>query len=624
MNSWYQRLPQLLSCSMPLTRSSLILALVTAVTTTAFASPRSDAWKLRRSNPEQALAQLQQAAKDDPEPAKVYWFIAMIDNDLGRGRDGLQALQTARQLDPALSFASNPDAVSSLEASLTRKAGGAGSVPAGQQPPGGTAITRSGGVEYTSQQEVMTALNQTGVYVAPQMRSVADPDQIAARLKAVQPPPAFKVNVLVFDDLPTRFRSIWQWAQYVHKNLSLRGGLLVVATRNDIGADGGNLSQSDLQSIIVSSKKTFLAEGYPEGIAQVVRLSSERHNAGVSSGRTVIFFIFAIPAGIIVLLIARGKKRSAADLAQVRQETRDLSTNLAPAFEKLDSDFEYALLGEQDPERKRQLQERRQRVGQSFSDSMKRLNTAATLPDFVAARNGLQNAQAEIQRAQNVLKGRPENEGVQSLPAAAPTASGAMGPGTGRGAYSQPGSDVIEMPPVGANYPGAQPGYALDFFTSQPVPVNQMVPVEIEVNGERRRVWASPQSAQNALSGNPQIATVPYQGQQQPWFDVPQYNPWHDFGSSMLQMAALGMVFNAFSNRGSYYQSGWHNDRNYYDYDGGGWMPRDSGYEHRMSEAGRDAGQSSFNDPFGGAANDGGASSLDVFGGGGVSGGGSS
>ncbi|MBV9868099.1 MAG: tetratricopeptide repeat protein [Abitibacteriaceae bacterium] len=624
------------------------LSLLFILTSLAVASPRGDGWKLHKAGRnEDALPLLQQAVRDNPNDAKAYWFLAQTYDDMGRGSEGLDALQHARQLDPSLSFAGSAASVQNVEQSLTRKSGGGSTstgAATGSSSSSGSSdqlpATSSGGSELGNQQEILRSLQQTGVYVAPAMQNVADPAQIAQRLNAIQPKPNFKTDVLVFRSAPRRYRSVGQWAEAIHKNLVLKNDLVVVATSNNIGAYGANLNKAELQDIVQSSVKTFTAEGYPAGIAQVVRMASQEHASNTSRSNTTIFAIIAVPLLLVFVLVRRRKKQGAQDLAQAQSAARELSSQIAPAFEKLDNDFEYAIVGEQDAKRKQLLQERRQQVGKLFSDSMRSLNNATTPNDFWSARNALQMTQVEMQKSHNILQGRPENEGVQNLPAAAPMASnGAQLPAPAQGS-----SDVVEIPPIGANYPGARQDYALDFFTSQPVPTNQMVPVDIEVNGQRRRVWASPQSAQSALAGNPQIATMNYQGQMRPWFDVPQqqYNPWQNFGSTILQMAAFNLVWDSLMDRHSYYNRGWepgygggyYGGGNYgpsytwNDYDRGGSFNRDSGYDSRMNDASRDAGSASLNSPLSSgwdnSPDDAGSASLDVFGGGGVSGGGSS
>lgn len=615
------------------------LACLFILTSLAFASPRGDAWKLHKAGRNaEAVPLLLQATQANPNDAKAYWFLAQVYDDMGRGGDGLQALQTARRLDPALGFASSPTSVTNIEASLTRKAGGGTSSSSNAIPTRRTrsaGASASGGGELSNQKEILTALQQSGVYVAPSMQNVANPTQIAQQVHEVGAP--FTTNVLVVSSMPRRYRSIGQWAEAENRNLNLGNGLMIVVTSHDVGAYGANLAKAELQNTVQASAKTFTAEGYPAGIAQITRMASEAHSSNKSHQQSMIFLIIAIPAGIIIFLMQRRKKQSAQELGQIEGEANEVSAKIAPAFEKLDSDFEYALLAEKDPARKQLLEERRDRVGQMFSGGMKQLQNATTAGDFLTARNALQATQVEMQRAHNILQRKPEDEGVQQLQAATPAASGSALPhhATGSPLPSANSGDVVEIPPIGANYPGAQQDYALDFFTSQPVPIAQMVPVEIEVNGQRRRVWASPQSAQSALAGNPQIATMNYQGQSRPWFDVPQtqYNPWHDFGSTMLQMMAFNMMWDAMTDRHSYYNSGWGGGYGgggygWNDYNQGGYINRDAGYDNRMQDAGSAAGAASINSPISGGwdttPDNAGSASLDVFGGGGVSGGGSS
>jgi hypothetical protein len=446
--------------------------------------------------------------------------------------------------------------------------------------------------------------------------------------------------------LPSQAKSVGQLAQVMHSFLNLGDGLVVVVAGREVGAYGARMDRETLQGFVRSAAKTFDSEGYAQGIEQIVRSVDNERARSARQGRNLVLMIIGIPAVAIWWASRRGKKRRAAELAEARTATRDLSTQLASEFEKLDSDFEYAILGESDAAHKKLLQEQRHHMGEAFSTAMKRISDAENLQDFSAAKRDLQAAQAAMQRARNALEGKPVDEGVTPVSAPLPGNDAA-----GANAFDSNGD--VEVPPLGANYQGAQPGYALDFFTSQPVPRDQMVPVDLEINGQRRRVWASRDSAQAALSGEPQIATIPYNGQQRAWFDVPQYNPWSDFGSQMIQMVALNMMINSMMGHhhgwsgGGWGGGGWSGS----DYGGGrdyGWNDssngigvsrddeysarRDDGYDQRMSEASRDAGAASLDSPLHGGTgwfnstpgDEGASASLDVFGGGGFSGGDSS
>lgn len=716
---------------------SLSAALFLALSTTAFSSPRGDAWKLRRSDPQAALSQLQAVAQSEPSDAKTQYFIALVLKDLNRPQEALQALSKAKQIDPSLGFTDNPAGVAKLEQSLggassgsslrgqgweTHKAGRdqealqllqqavrqnpndakawwfmalvqeelqqprealqslqnakridpqlnfassasavakkerglmrlAGDTSALSGAPSRNGSSSRGAVNTAQSQEINRALAKNGVYVAPSMLSKADPAKIAQAIGGS----GLKTNVVVLDGLP-RGQSAGSLAQRGHDQMTLGDdGLMIVIAGRSIGAYGGGLDKTTLTEIAKASSKTFDSEGYPAGIAQIARMASEEKARGDAGTRNLGLLMVGVPVGAFLLYKRRSNKRRAQETEQARVTARDLSNKLAPQFEKLDSDYEYALLAETDPARKNALQEQRQRAGEAFSASMKRLGAAQKGDDFIASVAALQAAQAQMQRARNVLENKPENEGVQALPSIS-NGNGAPHMSThARGNPSQTPPDVIEVPPLGADLPGARNGYALDFFTSQPVPRDEMVPVDLEVNGQKRRVWASRESAQNALSGQPQVATVNSGGRQQAWFDVPQYNPWQNFGSTMLQMMTMNMLLNSMMGHshafgGGYggfggYSGGWFDsgyrggyNEGYNDglhrggggYGGGDYSGSNDGYDNSTQQAANQAGEASMDSPFAGgsgwgaASNDAGSSSMDVFGGGSSFGGDSS
>lgn len=617
---------------------SLSAALLFALSATAFASPRSDAWKLRRSDPQAALSQLQAVAQSDPNDAKTQYFMALILKDLNRPQEALQALSQAKRIDPSLGFTENPAGVAKLEQSLSAKATSPDMSTQGRAP----ARNDSASSGVSQSQEISRALTQTGVYVAPSMLSKADPSQIAQAIQGS----SLKTNVVVLDGLPPNARSVSALAQAVHNFMSLGdNGLMIAVAGRSVGVYGGGLDKTTLNEIAKSAAKTFDSEGYAQGVAQIARMADEEKARGAAGTRNLGLLLVGVPVGGFLLYKRHANKLREEEAAQARVQARDLSNKLAPQFEKLDSDYEYALLAETDPNRKAALQEQRARAGEAFSASMKRLGAAQNGSDFIATVAALQAAQMQMQRARNVLENKPENDGVQ-----APSGDGAPHMSThARGNITQTPPDVIEVPPLGADLPGARQGYALDFFTSQPVLRNEMVPVDLEVNGQKRRVWASRQSAQNALAGQPQIATVNNGGQQRAWFDVPQYNPWQNFGSTMLQMMTMNMLLNSmmghsyafgggYGGYGGYsggwfdsgYQGGYNEGYNDGLHHGGGYGGGSDGYDNRTQDVANQAGEASFDSPFaggggwGGSSDDAGSSSMDVFGGGSSYGGDSS
>lgn len=613
-------------------------------------SLRGQGWKAHQAGDnERAVQLLGEALQADPGDAKAWWFLALVLEDLDRPAQALQALQNARRADPQLGFTDNPAGVERKERGLARKAG------AGDAPPGAASgAPRTGGATPSTQnmalnQEVVRALQKSGVYVSPAMREMADPAQIASALRGVAPN-GLQANIVVLASLPRGARTAGHLAQQAHGYLKPGDdGFVVVVAGREVGVYGAGLSKQRLQDIVQSSAKTFDSEGYAAGVAQIARLVAGEKARDDALGRNTLLALVGIPTALILWTRHRGKKRRAVHLAQTREAARALSSKLAPQLEKLDSDFEYALLSEDDQTRKTQLQEHRRRAGEAFSDAMRLLGEAQSADEFSRALAALQAAQSEMQRAGNVLQGRPADEGVPTSPSPVPPLAPMMMPpadapanGSFNGSRPAGGADgTVEVPPLGDGLEGARPGYALDFFTSQPVPRDQMVPVDLEINGQKRRVWASRESAQSALAGEPQIATLHHEGQQRAWFDVPQYNPWHSFGAQMLQMMAINMLLNSMMGHnhafgggyagyggwgGGWFDGGYsgsHDDgyhgRNYHDSDS---ARRDDGYDSRMNDASHDAGVASLDAPFSGgdfsaspASSEAGNASLDIFGG---------
>jgi hypothetical protein len=480
------------------------------------------------------------------------------------------------------------------------------------------------------QKEILQSLESTGVWVAPSLRSTADPNEIAQQIKGAQHP----VKVLVIERPPVERGRPLTTAQTAQKmdswlQLEKQKGIVIVVTQQprNVAAYGGFFlrgNREEVQKIVQGAAKTFNTQGYAAGIGQIVREFDAAEAGSSRTGSMALLVIIGVPVGGVWFLVRRGKKKREEETVALRNETRELSAQLAPDYEKLASDYEFAIVAEQDPTRKRELQEANNRAGTAFSAAMKQLNNAEEYNALAGARNGLMQAREQMQRARNILDGKPEDEGLYQAP---PPQFGSQ---RVAGAFDNGGFgqgnvfDNDEIPPLGQNYPGARPGYALDFFTSQPVPVDQLVPVDIDVNGQRKRVWATRESAQRVFSGQPAVATVNYQGQQVPWYGAPNsYNPWNDFGSTMLQMMAMNMMMNAMFS--SHYGGVHHHYHDSGGWDSGGGSGWNNDWNSNDSQSGglnndySDAGSASLDAPFAGGWSDGGASdagsaSLDMFG----------
>ncbi len=593
------------ACKRPL----ILLAALLASCAVALASPRSEAWNLRRSNPTEAASQLESITRNDPSDAKAFWFLTLIYKDLNRDDEALRALDGARRADPGSSFAT-ADSISKTERSLRRGSGGSSSTSAsdaGSPSVPSSGGTRTQGTAGLNQQEIAQALQTTGVYVSPGMASQADAGALA---QAVQNQPD-GAKVIVLDALP-RGASIGRGARSLHDAFNMGKGLLVLATGSprEVAAYGGSRvsSQAELNAIVQANVGTFNAQGYTQGIIGILNQHAEQEGSSSKGANTFLFLLVGVPAGAGYLLWKRAKKGRADREAQLREETRELANKLAPAYEKLDSEFEFAIVAQTDPAKQKELRQARAQAGEAFSSAMKQLNNATEANSLTQARSSLLYARDSIENANAVLEGKPAPHIASNSPQLSSGGSG--------GQMAQPpgfGQD-FDVAPLGTSYPGARPGYALDFFTSQPTAIADMVPVEINVNGQKQRVWASRDSAQRALSGQPQVASVQQGGQMVPWYNAPQqYNPWNNFGSNLVQMIAMNAVINSIFQPSQYHV---YSGPDYYGYNGsyygGGYGGYSGGYD-----SGYNAGYSSgASENYNAAPDNGGAgvASLDLFG----------
>jgi hypothetical protein len=155
--------------------------------------------------------------------------------------------------------------------------------------------------------EIMAALEQSGFYIAPAMQHDVDARKISATLREAD----ITARVLLLERLPPGVSSTRQLAQAVHEYSHLGDGLIVVLTEHprSIVAYGAGLDSETMQQIADAPAKTFDAEGYAAGVAQIVRLvDQERANRRAARIQFVI-----LPVGVALvlsILFMRCRKRS--------------------------------------------------------------------------------------------------------------------------------------------------------------------------------------------------------------------------------------------------------------------------------------------------------------------------
>lgn len=389
-------------------------------------------------------------------------------------------------------------------AASTRAALGDNSV-SGATPENVPAVARIAPLENP---QVTGALQGSGVYVEPSMRDMAPPQRIVAALRAATGN-RLPVDVLVMPSSWLEKQSADGYAVQLLAFMRRENGLAIVVAGREIGFAGEEVDDATRADIVKGAARTFDSESYAAGIAQIAAdLAARRASRNASRWQLVGVALGLLLGGAYWLF---RRRRRAVQLATntAREQVKELAKKLAPRCKNLGADLDYALLGEDDETRRALLQTHQTRVRESLARARRRIESAQTLADWNSAQAELENVSREYSRARNALQHLPEDfEADESSP------------------------HIIEVPPLGSDLAGARVGFALDFFTSQPVVRRKMVPVDLTVGTQQRRVWAARETAARVLAGDSQIAVMDYGSGKRAWFDVPHFDAWKNENES--------------------------------------------------------------------------------------------
>jgi hypothetical protein len=269
---------------------------------------------------------------------------------------------------------------------------------------------------------VLHALLESNVYVEPAMQPYADPEQVAAAVRDtnatnVQP------RIVVVERLPSGTVSVGQAAQQIYQTLNAgKRELVVLVAGHEIAAQGGGLTQENLNGIVQGAARTFDSESYAAGIAQIVRAADQERGQQIADNRNMFLLAVALLAVGLYLVMRRKRKRNAARLNEARERACGLSVRLAPQLETLHS--EYSLL-ENNGAGAAHLVEHRRAAAQAFADASKALDDAQSADEFEAALTCFQRAEATIQQARDALRNQAHSDDMQFV-ATQPVAQDAL------------------------------------------------------------------------------------------------------------------------------------------------------------------------------------------------------
>ncbi|MDQ2686622.1 MAG: tetratricopeptide repeat protein, partial [Armatimonadota bacterium] len=442
---------------------------------------------------QQAVAQTQGVGQ-----AKAYYKLGNAYHKLHQDAQALDAYNHAQQADPSLSFASSPQKFQDAVARVSR--GGSASR---------TGRALGDGNPVAGRDQAFQALTSSNVYVDPRLRGV---DQSRLQQAAVQSSdnPHTLVKIAVLAALPTGYSSIGQYAGTLHRSLNLgKNGLVVVALSGraqGVSVVTTGLSQNE-NSQLARQYAPAIATNPTDGTAQLAQAVAGDINSKEYRSTTSLWLFFLAIAVAITVLVVSASRRRKRRVAQAREPVEALRANVLSGIEYLDGYMDVLPKNNPDSDQVRAF---RQSASAKFDQGAKLLDHVTDIGDIQRAQTMLQAAQQDVQQARKALDRS-----------------------TG-GTSNIPGDDAVRPDPLPESQPEVQAIPAdqrgVSFFSSQPAPLGQLVPVTITVGGQSRQVLATPAEADELRQGRmPQVRAFNVGGREVPWYEYDGYDPYRDY-----------------------------------------------------------------------------------------------
>ncbi|MGQ9791482.1 MAG: hypothetical protein ACUVR7_12610 [Armatimonadota bacterium] len=352
---------------------------------------------------------------------------------------------------------------------------------------------------------VIEALSRGDVYVAPQWAGTVDEQrlqQVANELK----PFAVKFVVVPLPDASARHA----WASGLRRYLNIRNGVVIVLVpktaelRGGVSASSDVISKTEITRIVEANIKTFTTQGYTQGLEQLAR--AFRDDVSAQSRRAFLntTLLIGIPAVLVVGGVAWGIRRRAREIARLKARLLNQRAQVLEGIEYLDGYIDVLPEGE-DASRAR---EHRQRAAELQAQAGDLMDNAKRPEQLWRAEHLLDKAQMSVEKAKKYIlrAGGDTSVQVEEEPQE-PTAEGVS----------------VMIRPNDRTY--------ACFFCSKPPTLGELQPVEVTVGDQTRKVWACKECAEQLRLGEtPAIRAIRDGERARPWYDVPDYDPYRDYG----------------------------------------------------------------------------------------------
>lgn len=511
----------------------------------------------------------------------AYYKLGLAYRQLRRYDEALWAFETALQVDPTYNQRSKIDefladvrSKGSGRAQTPAWAGGA-LVAATARPaataPGAAPTTVSAPAPST--QEIAAALRSQPVFVAPAMAPQLGPEGVQ-RLTAVATEAAgqgYQLRFVLVPAAPAPYRGddLAPAAQALIDDLGLDRGIVVMASTRGAAAASRVVDQSTLRGLVRGAEGAFATGGFAGGLERIARdvmaeaqrrqaeqeAEAERERQAAAQGRiALVIFVALLAAGWVGWRLSRR--------ARLVREAQAALASVQPLVSAVSDDLPYL----QDNEAGRRAQELAAAGIQRYREAAEAVEAVAAEPALAAALPGWGGARR-----------------LQAARAAAAQAADQLNL-----ARVQAQRSLHGLEPAPEEAPAAASREAACFFCAKPLAPGEAQAVEIELDGQRRRVFADPEHAAEVARGTPPpIRTVEREGRQRPWFSDPTFDPRRDYqpvytGMSWTDLLMWSWLFNELSRPREHVVVV---DRDYGGSGGGGWSGEPATWGERAAGA---------------------------------------
>jgi Putative Zn-dependent protease, contains TPR repeats len=494
-----------------------LLVLTISLAAAALAGPYEDANRAYRSgNYREAVRIAQAGIKQNPDETRLYVALGASKWKLG-DRDGArEAWDTVIRRDPGLTSVNDDRGF----LKLYREVGGKLQPGKANAPQGGSAATLG------EARDILNALSTGSVYVHPDLRGEVNPADLEAAVSDARPTEVKVVVVPKLGPYPTRAAM----ADDLRKQLNVdNDAVVLVVTPKGISGASKRLSNRQIEN---AALRGGAAEAYGQGglgaaAAAAVRslggaVQSDKTGDATRTGSILLVALGAVGGvlGFVTLKRKRELDEAKAPVEALRQEAlKDLSyvdgyLDLLPAGSEAD-----------------EARRRRAAAYERYSTATGILLQAKTAEDVRPAEPLLREAIRDLEECRKLIDLATGGTGVAmaapELPSLATDESRARAH-LKKLEEVRSAEEAARLQSEIEAIPESERG--VSFFSGQPMPKSELVPVTLVIDGQKRTVMATREEAEQIRRGEtPRVRAFEDNGRYVPWYDHRGYDPYRDY-----------------------------------------------------------------------------------------------